>query len=272
MKKTEPMKKCPNCNRTYSDETITFCLADGALLSAPYDPQATLHLPVGRPALPSTQMSPQAIPESLAPTKQATEDTDPLRTIAGPAPPLAMPPHAPTPPTSQQGNPNRSAWIIGSSGIVVVILLVLYIQPFSTNSNQKSNSQTANTPVNRNANAIQSNAPITGNSNISPTSPPSVSGLEGTVWAVTITREGSEPWGGTLEILSRGKAKMTYNKEGKSQAGSWTLQADQISIHFPENYQYAGKTLSLTIKGDEMTGVYTWYGGYKDHYILRKVK
>ena len=267
------MKKCPSCNRTYSDETITFCLADGALLSAPYDPQATLHLPVGRPALPSTEMSPQAIPESLAPTKQATEDPDPRPTIASPAPPLLKPPQTPTPTTNQQGNPNRSAWIIVGSGIiiVVVVLLVLYIQPFSTNSNQNSNSQPTNTTVNRNANAVQSNAPITANSNISRTSLPSVSGLEGTVWAVTITREGLEPSGGTLEILSRGKAKMTYKPQGKSQAGSWTLQGDQISIHFPENYQYAEKTLSLTIKGDEMTGVYTWYGGYKDHYVLRKV-
>jgi hypothetical protein len=26
------MKKCPNCNQTYSDETLNFCLADGATL------------------------------------------------------------------------------------------------------------------------------------------------------------------------------------------------------------------------------------------------
>lgn len=31
------MKKCPACNRTYSDETLSFCLEDGSLLSAPYD-------------------------------------------------------------------------------------------------------------------------------------------------------------------------------------------------------------------------------------------
>lgn len=28
------MKKCPECSRTYSDETLSFCLDDGALLSA----------------------------------------------------------------------------------------------------------------------------------------------------------------------------------------------------------------------------------------------
>ena len=31
------IKRCPSCSRTYSDESISFCLADGALLSAPYE-------------------------------------------------------------------------------------------------------------------------------------------------------------------------------------------------------------------------------------------
>jgi hypothetical protein len=36
------MKSCPSCDRTYADESNTFCLVDGAILSAPYDPEATL--------------------------------------------------------------------------------------------------------------------------------------------------------------------------------------------------------------------------------------
>jgi len=32
------MKSCSNCNRTYADDSFTFCLDDGALLSPPYDP------------------------------------------------------------------------------------------------------------------------------------------------------------------------------------------------------------------------------------------
>jgi hypothetical protein len=39
------MKKCSRCNRTYSDESFSFCLDDGTLLSAPYDPDATIVLP-----------------------------------------------------------------------------------------------------------------------------------------------------------------------------------------------------------------------------------
>lgn len=37
------MKRCPQCNRTYHDE-FSFCLIDGSILSAPYDPQETLVL------------------------------------------------------------------------------------------------------------------------------------------------------------------------------------------------------------------------------------
>ena len=39
------MKRCPECNRTYVDDTFSFCLADGALLSASYYPNATLVIP-----------------------------------------------------------------------------------------------------------------------------------------------------------------------------------------------------------------------------------
>ena len=33
------MKSCPACNRTYPDDTLAFCLIDGSVLSAPYDPR-----------------------------------------------------------------------------------------------------------------------------------------------------------------------------------------------------------------------------------------
>jgi hypothetical protein len=35
------MKSCPTCNRTYPDDTLAFCLVDGSILSASYDPEAT---------------------------------------------------------------------------------------------------------------------------------------------------------------------------------------------------------------------------------------
>lgn len=42
------MKQCPTCNRTYADETLTFCLDDGAPLIASYDAEATQRIPAPR--------------------------------------------------------------------------------------------------------------------------------------------------------------------------------------------------------------------------------
>ena len=50
------MKKCPQCNRTYSDESFSFCLADGALLSATYDPNTTLVIPAASNSAPTTRL------------------------------------------------------------------------------------------------------------------------------------------------------------------------------------------------------------------------
>ncbi|MDQ3818828.1 MAG: hypothetical protein M3362_14285, partial [Acidobacteriota bacterium] len=38
------MKRCPKCNRTFED-TLTYCLIDGSILSAPFDPQAAFIIP-----------------------------------------------------------------------------------------------------------------------------------------------------------------------------------------------------------------------------------
>jgi hypothetical protein len=72
------MKSCPTCNRTFED-SFTFCLADGALLSAPYDiqrapaalksdPKLTEVLP-GNSSLPSQSTKPSHEPEPKKPSR-----------------------------------------------------------------------------------------------------------------------------------------------------------------------------------------------------------
>jgi TonB family protein len=62
------IKSCPSCNRTYSDDSISFCLADGALLSAPFDtgreepPPTEVLLPPTRAVSPPTQSANAALP------------------------------------------------------------------------------------------------------------------------------------------------------------------------------------------------------------------
>ena len=65
------MKSCPTCNRTYPDDTLAFCLIDGSVLSAPYDPRAKQ--PRASEAPPterfhSTAGRPETAPPRLQPT------------------------------------------------------------------------------------------------------------------------------------------------------------------------------------------------------------
>lgn len=75
------MKTCPTCNRTYTDESLIFCLDDGATLSGPYDPNQTLQLPDPRntdqsrtrPPQQSTILAVQPIIYSQKPQPQIQE-------------------------------------------------------------------------------------------------------------------------------------------------------------------------------------------------------
>ena len=49
------MKRCPTCNRSYADNTLSFCLQDGTRLEPDYDPEATLVAQPHQPAPPAKQ-------------------------------------------------------------------------------------------------------------------------------------------------------------------------------------------------------------------------
>jgi len=68
------MKQCPTCNRTYADESLTYCLADGSLLSAPYDPEATQRIPPAR----ITNSPTEVLPSNLLPSKEIRPNKNPL--------------------------------------------------------------------------------------------------------------------------------------------------------------------------------------------------
>lgn len=72
------MKSCPTCNRTYADDTLTFCLVDGAILSAPYDPQATLQMAAARQTAPPPT---QVLPAYATPGQPAQPRRSPLLPI-----------------------------------------------------------------------------------------------------------------------------------------------------------------------------------------------
>ncbi len=72
----DAMKSCPTCNRTYPDDTLAFCLVDGSILSAPYDPVATNSAGAPRDTNPpATEVfNPGASLDSLPPTQTAPRD------------------------------------------------------------------------------------------------------------------------------------------------------------------------------------------------------
>ena len=116
------MKRCPLCNRTYADETISFCLADGALLSAPYDSQATEQFPTARSTdPPPTEILPHT--PGLNPTQPAKEILS--QTIASPVSPNRekFEPQAAPAMRRTSGLP----WIIGGLFVLIAISIVFII-------------------------------------------------------------------------------------------------------------------------------------------------
>jgi hypothetical protein len=77
------MKSCPTCNRTFED-TFTFCLIDGSILSAPFDPQATWQNPHVRNTDPPPT---EVIPPPNFPNREALPPT-----MLSPKPAYAPPP------------------------------------------------------------------------------------------------------------------------------------------------------------------------------------
>lgn len=142
------MKRCPQCNRTYTDDALSFCLDDGSPLvsDAPssFDPSATVHYPQGRDTTPQPTIaypSQQAMPPPSAPPPSA-------------APPPAWSP-MPVPATQKR---SVWPWVLGIGAVLVfmgigVAILILAMTMSNSNNNNNGNTNRANRNTNRNTNA-----------------------------------------------------------------------------------------------------------------------
>lgn len=125
------MKRCPTCERTFED-TFTFCLIDGSVLSAPSDDQATqaLEAPLSvkpaitSPASPVTPTLPQVLPPDYAIKQKTVEEGQPVR------------------------DTKRWRWMVGGIGAVLLLSIItasaLYYWS-STSTNNNSATTNANT-------------------------------------------------------------------------------------------------------------------------------
>lgn len=122
------MKACPTCKRTYGDETLTFCLADGSLLSAPYDPHETLRIPATRATDPApTEIMNPTPPDSRRPALSTIQATPPQFPHSAPRPAR----------TQKQGS---KVWlvigVIVSLGLIVVVASILVLVSLSASDSQ----------------------------------------------------------------------------------------------------------------------------------------
>ena len=183
------MKSCPTCQRTYADDAFTFCLDDGTLLSAPYDPQSTLQMPAARETFePRTEiLNAPLIPGSPYPPspQAATRATDPFSSY----------PQAAAAQFPQKPGGNTRAIVGGVIALLTIGVLVLgYIV---WRGNQGASSETAKSNANVQANSevetrnatVNSNAKANDKGRISPTptASPNAQWLQG-VWEGTGTQ------------------------------------------------------------------------------------
>jgi hypothetical protein len=164
------MKRCPTCNRTYTDLSLNFCLEDGTPLAAdapPVDPNATIRYPSAR--------------DTAEPPPTEIYHPPPPAVTPRPTTPQPQPP-PPPPPPQQQWTPQQTTaprkksnavwWILGGLAAVLVIgvgLVVMVIALASLNTANTNTNYNANRNDNRNSNiTTNANVPNTNaNSNIS---------------------------------------------------------------------------------------------------------
>jgi len=144
------MKRCPTCNRTYTDTSLNFCLEDGTPLAVdapPIDPNATIRYPSAR----DTQEPPPT--EIYRPQPPVVSPRPTLPTTPPPPPPAQWTP----PPAAPRGKKSNAVWwILGGLAAVLIIgigLVVMIIALASLNSNTNTSNLNANTRnENRNSN------------------------------------------------------------------------------------------------------------------------
>src|SRR5581483_10927314 len=168
------MKRCPTCPRTYPDDTLAFCLVDGSVLSAPYDPASTeTSTPTPKTNPPATEiLNPAASLDSLPPTQRASKDLQ--STIHAPYQPQAAHHEPPNyaarvpdyPHNRSDYSPRKSSAlkkaliVLGVLGMFLVMVFVFMlvfgphpakIQNNRVSSNATNTNTNANTTLNTNS-------------------------------------------------------------------------------------------------------------------------
>jgi hypothetical protein len=135
------MKRCPTCARTYPDDTLAFCLIDGSVLSASFDPERS-RADHGRNST-KTQVLNPTVPSDAAPTIPPT-----IRTPAPQVPPL----YVESRPSSQSVEKRSKApWVVAGIAVLLAgifgIILLASQWPTKTELTSKLPNSNVSTPA-----------------------------------------------------------------------------------------------------------------------------
>jgi hypothetical protein len=166
------MKRCPSCNRTYTDASLNFCLEDGTPLvsdsAEKADPNATVRYTIRDTNPPATEIYP-SLPQASTPPASAAQPPEPASRPPVPVSPAQQwaPPPASIPGVVPRKKSSAIWWIVGGTVIVgviaiglVIMLIALASMSSNTNNgnNENSNSRVANRNTNTNANISNINS------------------------------------------------------------------------------------------------------------------
>lgn len=156
------MKRCPSCNRTYTDLSLKFCLEDGSPLMVDTVPQSAG----------SSNRYPGPRNTSEPPPTEIYRPEARLNQVAGMSQPRPAPQWSPTPPLRPQQKSNPLWWVLGGVlvvgviGIGLMIMILALASMNMNNANGNANSGVANINKGSNTNgASESNKNSSANTN-----------------------------------------------------------------------------------------------------------
>ncbi|HMF55419.1 MAG TPA: hypothetical protein VK619_03590 [Pyrinomonadaceae bacterium] len=230
------MKRCPNCNRTYTDDALSFCLDDGSpLVNADADPHATLLYP------PPRDTSPQ-------PPAPPSYSQQPQNQFAAPPPPS----WGPTPPPAPARKKSALPWIIGGLVVGAVFIVGAIVVLALIGSSMKKTTTDNGGVLSSNSGGLSNSS----NSGTSSRSPANSDDLLGTKWSGPDNDDNKTR---TYEFLSGGDVKMT-GEDGTVYHGQWTQTGKTLHIDI-NGYTREGDIQGQRIEG---TGIvqgrpFKWY-------------
>jgi hypothetical protein len=243
------MKRCPSCNRTYTDASLNFCLEDGTPLvneAAPGgDPNATIRYDIRDTNPPKTEIYPSFPPASSPPAAGSQPPASrPPVPAAKPAP--WAPPPASVPSAIPRKKSNAILWIVGGGvivgiiaiGLIVMLIVLASMNSNSNNSNSNANSRLANRNTNTNTNLNSNVANINSDANLPPLVTDDFSAAK---WG-TGNYDYGDIWYDNDEYHMRAKEK-TY-----------------LLMYGPDDYNTSNANVKVTVRSVDGTASPTGYG------------